>query len=212
LGYPIANDPLYCTDVWGENLGKGGVTEEETPELIERIKNVTFPLADLVGAGATNDKDGGDAKANGQTEDKKEAGGFDQGQHKSGNGTDKEGTILQEPKEHSKAGPETNNAISNETPADGNTPSDLAPPPSELDLTDFPCPECALNRMDPIPDQLRIYLHSFKYNGEGWEYETGWPEWALEAYEGDQVLVDRFWKFGGQWDGFAAGEVIAQGD
>ncbi|CAJ0927798.1 13346_t:CDS:2, partial [Entrophospora sp. SA101] len=29
LGYPIANDPLYCNKkVWGSNLGKGGINEE----------------------------------------------------------------------------------------------------------------------------------------------------------------------------------------
>ena len=69
------------------------------------------------------------------------------------------------------------------------------------------CTECKNLRMDPTPDQLLIYLHALKYEGDGWEYETDYPYWADEQYKGDLVLKDRFWKFGGLWDGKSCGEI-----
>ncbi|KAJ3417446.1 RNA pseudouridylate synthase domain containing protein 2 [Chytridiales sp. JEL 0842] len=164
LGYPIANDPLYCTDVWGESGGKGGIKEEERQEVVERIEKVAYPFAEVKPAGEeSNAKDGKEG------------------------GADEKPAVLdvQEQKE-----------MSNEK--DGTDP---------LSLSDFPCIECALKRMDPIPDQLQIYLHSFKYSGGDWEYETGTPMWADEGYTGDKVLAERFWRFGGRWDGKAPGEV-----
>ncbi|KAJ8325533.1 DRAP deaminase [Batrachochytrium dendrobatidis] len=71
------------------------------------------------------------------------------------------------------------------------------------------CVECRLKRSDPIPEQLVIWLHSWKYKGDsGWDFETSMPDWAHESYQGDQQLVDRFWAHGGLWDGKAPGHFI----
>ncbi|KAI8852869.1 hypothetical protein BC829DRAFT_414297 [Chytridium lagenaria] len=66
-----------------------------------------------------------------------------------------------------------------------------------LDLTQFPCPE-----FKDLPAQLEVCV---------WEetYQTEHPEWAAEKFEeGDVVLRERFWKFGGRWDGRAFGNIV----
>lgn len=41
------------------------------------------------------------------------------------------------------------------------------------------CPECELDRPDPTPDQLCIYLHASKYSaGDDWSFQTDSPEWS----------------------------------
>lgn len=41
------------------------------------------------------------------------------------------------------------------------------------------CPECELDRPDPTPDQLCIYLHASKYSaGDDWSFQTDPPEWS----------------------------------
>ena len=40
------------------------------------------------------------------------------------------------------------------------------------------CEECKLQYKDPPPDTLVMFLHAFKYSGEGWQYQTDLPKWA----------------------------------
>jgi tRNA pseudouridine synthase 9 len=70
------------------------------------------------------------------------------------------------------------------------------------------CIECRDKRQDPIPEQLVIWLHAFKYQSEDWEYETQAPEWAAEEFSGDDILEERFWKYGGLWDGIPPGALL----
>lgn len=52
------------------------------------------------------------------------------------------------------------------------------------------CGECTIERFkDPLPHQLCIWLHALKYEGEGWGYETAWPDWANEDFQGDKGLT-----------------------
>ncbi len=68
------------------------------------------------------------------------------------------------------------------------------------------CMECLDERKDPKPEMLNLWLHSLKYEGEGWAYETKYPAWAQEGWTGDADVEERFWNFGGRWDGEAPGE------
>jgi tRNA pseudouridine synthase 9 len=70
------------------------------------------------------------------------------------------------------------------------------------------CIECRDKRQDPIPEQLVIWLHAFKYESDAWNYETSLPEWAQEDFQGDVDLEERFWKHGGLWDGLAPGQIL----
>ncbi|KAJ3011153.1 RNA pseudouridylate synthase domain containing protein 2 [Thoreauomyces humboldtii] len=86
------------------------------------------------------------------------------------------------------------------------------PVPVTNDIMPFPdCEECTIRRVDPLPEQLTIWLHSWRYafsEGEGSSYETPVPSWAEEGFEGDKVLVERFWKHGGRWDGRGVGSIL----
>jgi RluA family pseudouridine synthase len=70
------------------------------------------------------------------------------------------------------------------------------------------CFECKIQRKDPIPEQLYIWLHAYSYEGPGWKYNTSDPDWAENTWKGDQTLEERFWKYGGLWDGVAPGKYI----
>jgi tRNA pseudouridine synthase 9 len=120
LGYPIANDPLYCCDkVWTKDTA--------IEDVIENAKNVLFPDEDdTPNKSSVNHKD---------------------------------------------------------RPLDD----------------DADCLDCKYPKPDPVPEQMFIYLHAFKYQGDGWEYETKKPFWAHDEYDGDKVVEDVFWKNGGVW-------------
>ncbi|RKO91316.1 pseudouridine synthase, partial [Blyttiomyces helicus] len=145
LGHPIANDPIYCSDVWGPEQGKGGVAEDLTTRMMEDFERHAFPHEE----------------------------------------------------EESQPAPDAER-------------QDQTPTPTTSDASDrVPnCLDCARRRADPIPEQLEIWLHSWKYEGEGWSFETPEPAFAGDGFEGDRVLPERFWRFGGKWDGVAAGVVV----
>lgn len=43
------------------------------------------------------------------------------------------------------------------------------------------CSECGLSlSADPRPEDLFIWLHAWKYSGDGWAFETEMPEWARD--------------------------------
>ncbi|ORX52054.1 pseudouridine synthase [Hesseltinella vesiculosa] len=52
------------------------------------------------------------------------------------------------------------------------------------------CAEChSLLIPDPVADQpLGIWLHSLRYSGSGWSYQSSTPKWAADDFDGDQVL------------------------
>jgi tRNA pseudouridine synthase 9 len=46
---------------------------------------------------------------------------------------------------------------------------------------DAVCPECVMERPDPTPEQLCIYLHAYRYSCSAWAFETALPEWTKLA-------------------------------
>ncbi|KAJ3159259.1 RNA pseudouridylate synthase domain containing protein 2 [Geranomyces michiganensis] len=170
LGYPIANDPLYCCDIWGQTMGKGGVEKEGYEKVIEKLTPHAFPqhkhqVPPTASASKATDS-AADAFKKGAT-----------------------------------AGPSASSTgdAAEQSPAAAFVPAKVEG-----------CEECAVRRMDPIPEQLRIWLHSWKckFEGDEEEHATKMPDWAEADYDGDNVLEERFWKFGGKWDGLAAGVVL----
>ena len=141
LGFPIANDPIYCSSAWGEAMGKGGIAKQDMKHVIERVANSAFANEDPILA------------------------------------------------------------------VDGTMPTDIYYDSGQDDVVDG-CADCVLHRRDPIPEELCIWLHSWKYSSDLWSYESNMPDWALADFKGDQCLPDRFWKYGGRWDGIAKGEFI----
>ena len=54
-----------------------------------------------------------------------------------------------------------------------------------------------------------MWLHSLEYRGDGWEFKTEMPDWALDGWIGDNDIEERFWKWGGRWDGMKVGDWAA---
>ncbi|KAJ3190632.1 RNA pseudouridylate synthase domain containing protein 2 [Irineochytrium annulatum] len=163
LGHPIADDPLYCTDAWGPEMGAFGHVDGTPDDVIARLKDTCFPLQSELGQRAPSP-----------------------------------------------------------TSFDEQPPVPVYPPPGPDDLMptavegktmrfgDFPCVECGVRRLDPLVDQQRIFLHSWRYKipSLGLDVETERPDWAEDDFNGDRILQERFWKFGGRWDGRLSGNVV----
>ena len=60
------------------------------------------------------------------------------------------------------------------------TAKDDTPPTVSMDPD---CTECHTHHSDPTPNDLVMYLHALKYQGEDWEFSTEVPEWAQEDWE-----------------------------
>lgn len=50
--------------------------------------------------------------------------------------------------------------------------------PTDKAWIDPKCPECWIDFTDPLPEDMRIDLHAWKYEGPGWKFETDLPVWA----------------------------------
>lgn len=175
LGFPIANDPIYCNDHWGSDVGRGGVSAEQAQVVAELLATDIYPHPDedLKGITALGQElaESIDALAIGKD-------------------------VQERPV------PEPENIAKNDEAVDKvNVPADVT----------LNCSECVIERMDPIPQQLGIWLHSAIYEslpkGEGWKHETPKPAWAYENFDGDLELMERFWKYGGKWDGMRPGAI-----
>ncbi|KAI8905531.1 pseudouridine synthase [Gorgonomyces haynaldii] len=123
LGFPIANDPLYCTTAWGPDFGKDGIPEDQVDTIVRRVTEHAFP-------------------------------------------------------------DETN-----------------------VDYDTDECIECQIQRQDPIPEQLELWLHAHKYEGPGFCYESKLPLWGSDDFD-DTVVEERFWKHGGLWDNQAPLQIL----
>ncbi|TPX72707.1 hypothetical protein SpCBS45565_g00011 [Spizellomyces sp. 'palustris'] len=150
LGYPIANDPIYCCDIWGPSLGKGGIGKGQLDSVLKELTPHAYP---------------------------------------------------QDAQEHTASvpitigQPQSEEASSNQLIAD---------------TLESDCSECLIQRMDPIPEQLQIWLHSWKCEWDRGKYETSIPIWADPDFDGDKKLIDRFWKHGGKWDGLGCGALVEE--
>ncbi|KAJ2719421.1 DRAP deaminase [Coemansia sp. Benny D115] len=153
LGFPIANDPLYCnTEVWGEKMGKGGELPTQESEAAQDSEK--------------KEEEEGDSE-----QQKDEAG--------EGGAAKKEKTGLRDAEridglwktlvqrmEDWKTKQELISQITGS--ADGGSKGC--------------CVTCASPILpDPTEDELCIWLHAWRYSGPGWSYETPLPAWAQEA-------------------------------
>ncbi|KAJ3120581.1 hypothetical protein HK100_012740 [Physocladia obscura] len=205
LGHPIANDPLYCNkEFWGDGLGKGGV--EDPAAVLERIKaaKMSFFADDSILTSNNNEDDNNDgttelskvdrSKLKSKTEESfatslnstKSVSNDKESEFKPGDVRDTElrnesESILNSDIKRSISTPE--HEI--KTKGINESPINLIPSSitgNTLNSDDFPCQECLANRTDPLKTQLHIYLHSWKYSGDGWAYETEMPVWAHAEY------------------------------
>uniref|UniRef100_H3BCU7 Pseudouridine synthase n=2 Tax=Latimeria chalumnae TaxID=7897 RepID=H3BCU7_LATCH len=188
LGHPIVNDPIYNTEAWGPERGKGGKIEKTNEELLEALvsdhrikesldleelmeKDLKKPgehkdvlLVPAVESSAKTDTSAGDCQKT--SEVRQEQVPRDQ------TGEAQPGSVQgSEDAENSAAGWDRSSASEREKT------SALAKDPL--------CGECKLVRKDPSPKDLIMYLHALRYKGPDFEYSTKMPAWALEDWQED---------------------------
>ncbi|KAJ1976861.1 DRAP deaminase [Dimargaris cristalligena] len=176
LGYPIANDPLYCNArVWG------GLTTPQTELKAEAtIQKAIANLTEL-----DHHQQHHPAKEISVVSEQREPASevsHGQGPKKADtNDVDPTMTSTTDQQSPLSAGP-ASSSLSQGSP--------LSPPPtasssSPLALPlgfEASCTQCQENIHSPIPDpkpeQRLIWLHAYKYEGDGWSYKTEMPAWS----------------------------------
>ncbi|KAJ2895296.1 DRAP deaminase [Coemansia aciculifera] len=184
LGYPIANDPLYCNqEVWGDDMGKNGALPASqilppattpllalaasvnvsamTPAELAVLKSVPSDASEKVITSVSGSGDGG------RKQKKTKMVGTTNTSFSKNESNVAWGPLVRRMEEW-KTKQEL--AVLVDTPLDSEAPRK--------------CDKCADPFLpDPTPEQLCIWLHAWRYSGPGWSYETELPEWANSAKE-----------------------------
>jgi len=201
LGFPISNDPLYNSTIFGPEKGKNGVIGKTQDELIaELIKNhqienwiKTEEFANSRISGETN----------GDIDDEEES--FEQQPLAVESRTKECCTPISDRVTN---GDEVNPAsertteVTDKAANGGRTrTSSLEVKTADIDIdckqkqnanghvdsvcnlegdsyVDEFCSDCKLEFKDPPKETMLIYLHAMRYSGEGFEYKTQLPSWA----------------------------------
>ena len=150
LGFPIANDPLYNSQIFGPEKGKGGITGKTEEELIEDlIKHHSLENWVESEEYEASKIDTVSSNLNPSKYEKEEV-------------TEKDVALKI-------SSDETQKALLDD---DVNDNSD------GKEYYDPHCSECRTSYKDPPPDTLLLFLHALKYSGDGWSYQTPPPSWA----------------------------------
>lgn len=197
LGYPILNDPVYGSSVWGPGRAKGGLVDMTDEELLEalveehRVKEslhlLDIPEEDLKSKHKTvvaesaaqvstcgNNQDG--------TSDVPCAPAF-MPQSGEDNHTAKE---VEEGNNLSEAASGTASITEGKPVAEISTSGDTTSESDRSDIGIDPlCNECKIVRPDPTDKELVMYLHALRYKGPDFEYSTRLPDWAKEDWVED---------------------------
>ncbi|XP_069493659.1 pseudouridylate synthase RPUSD2 [Ambystoma mexicanum] len=213
LGHAIINDPIYNTDAWGPNKGKGGKLDKTDDELLKalveehRLKQsldvLDLPEEELKFvldsthtvnpvACALPTKDLPDQNAAGILDRK-----CSQPEHPllTKDLPDQNAAGILDSKcsqpEHPLATPSLCQVSANQidqckTGTIGDALNEEQD--GSMGLKDPLCGECKLTRSDPTPKDLVMYLHALRYKGALFDYSTKMPDWALEDWQEDGEL------------------------
>ena len=227
LGYPIINDPLYNSDVFGPNKGKGGDIGSKTyDELIQELIRlhsaenwVEFETSQHKESIRPTTKNG-DAQLMNTCNKKTTPDIIRELDH--GNMEHNDVQLNRINNCSNAMSTESFDGMTTVEPIDDNV-SDVNPKRSlehiletdeeincekeclivnenETVITekqptlqrnkitiDENCKECTMNYSDPTQEQLIMYLHAYKYSGDGWSFETKIPKWAGENIESTKL-------------------------
>jgi len=171
LGFPISNDPLYNSNIFGPTKGKDGIIGKSKEELIEALiaehTVENWLKTDQYQKSRISKNEDGDCESEDETEEALFSTATNLPSSVKEN-ENKEGTCSGE---------------SNQGDANGETKEDTS---SELETKrggnefwDEHCVDCTKEFKDPPRDAMLIYLHAVKYSGKGWQYETKLPSWSI---------------------------------
>ncbi|CAG0894503.1 unnamed protein product [Darwinula stevensoni] len=169
LGYPIVNDPLYNSDAFGPEKGKGGCTIKTNAELLAdliKVHNVENWLSykphqplDHASLGENEFCPPAQSTSPPRTANLILLSG-EKGWGQASRGVQVNG-------DDTKDGPISEKSFD----------------PDKITFDPY-CPECRVDYKDPAPSDLIMYLHAWRYKGADWEYETELPDWAHSDWQG----------------------------
>ncbi|XP_029454420.1 RNA pseudouridylate synthase domain-containing protein 2 isoform X2 [Rhinatrema bivittatum] len=179
LGHPIVNDPIYNAHAWGPSKGKGGKINKTDEELLQALveehrKKQSLDILDLSEDSLKLEIEGRDFKDSGVSQPAEEDICAD--------------SSVKEDNENEERTPES--SLSPDILIKTcKTVSEGCDPSGQQEIYRIPkdplCGECKIERQDPSPKDLVMYLHALRYKGAEFDYSTTMPEWALENWQED---------------------------
>ncbi|XP_030070486.1 LOW QUALITY PROTEIN: RNA pseudouridylate synthase domain-containing protein 2-like [Microcaecilia unicolor] len=201
LGHPIVNDPIYNTNAWGPTKGKNGKIDKTDDELLKDLveEHRAKQSLDMLDLSEDNLKlviEGRDFEESGISQpatvdissvDFSVKGEIAKESCQSPDVRIEEGKTISEG-----CGPNEQETQSCQSPdvriEEGKTISEGCGPNEQEThrvSKDPLCGECKIERPDPTPKDLVMYLHALRYKGAEFDYSTTMPEWALEHWQED---------------------------
>ncbi|KAF7251787.1 RNA pseudouridylate synthase domain-containing protein 2 [Varanus komodoensis] len=177
LGHPIVNDPIYNTDAWGPEKGKGGNLNKTDEELLralleEHLSKQSLSILDIA------------------EEDLKPI-TEDNVQESPGNCVKpRQATLVNVNSGSTEALKDVSESETSVCSQDlvpqvqmCRTESGEMCSAEQPDDKDPLCAECKVVRPDPSPKDLVMYLHALRYKGAEFEYCSQMPDWAQDDWE-----------------------------
>jgi hypothetical protein len=163
LGHPILNDPIYNSVAWGPSRGRGGHIPKTDEEL----------LRDLV--------------AEHQAKQSLDVLDLCEGDLSTGltDSTATSSESANDSLEELATAPQKMDGVHEAASQHLGTPGMAAETHGMNQETDPLCAECRLVRQDPLPQDLIMFLHAFRYKGPDFEYVSPMPAWAQEDWQED---------------------------
>ncbi|XP_031617525.1 RNA pseudouridylate synthase domain-containing protein 2-like isoform X1 [Contarinia nasturtii] len=200
LGYPVVNDPLYNHEVFGPLKGRGGdiggKTDEELVRDLINIHNAENwlgidgdselslfktlkaesddGLGSLTGKGTVLSDDDSESVSREASPCSESPRPVSLGSESPVDNSIHAAVMTSTSMSACSAADQAKVTVATQT---GHDNPDFTFNPDKMTV-DKHCYECKVRYRDPKPQDLVMYLHAWKYQGPGWEYETPLPEWA----------------------------------
>ncbi|XP_030070488.1 RNA pseudouridylate synthase domain-containing protein 2-like isoform X2 [Microcaecilia unicolor] len=174
LGHPIVNDPIYNRNAWGPTKGKNGNIDKTDDELLKNLveEHRAKQSLDILDLSEDNLKlviEGRDFEESGIS------------QPATVDVSSVDFSVKGEIAKESCQSPDVK-IEEGKTISEGCGPNEQE---THRVSKDPLCGECKIERPDPTPKDLVMYLHALRYKGAEFDYSTTMPEWALEHWQED---------------------------
>uniref|UniRef100_A0A8C5PCZ8 Pseudouridylate synthase RPUSD2 n=1 Tax=Leptobrachium leishanense TaxID=445787 RepID=A0A8C5PCZ8_9ANUR len=176
LGHPIVNDPIYNTDSWGPNRGKGGVLNKTDEELLRSLveEHKSKQSFDLLDISEEDLRAGFQSKTTEEKESTSENGAGGGGSQAVSDPAETEAATSTQAEDGQDLCQMSGGANLPHNDAD-----------EQRGLIDPLCGECKISRLDPSPKDLVMFLHALRYKGSDFDFSSEMPEWASEDWQLD---------------------------
>ncbi|KAE8587653.1 hypothetical protein XENTR_v10022053 [Xenopus tropicalis] len=167
LGHPIVNDPIYNTEAWGPNRGKGGEINRTDEDLLRALVDVhkskqSLDILDISEEDLQPIMENAGLKSSTEPVQKEASEPADP-----------------QPKDEAQECKLTENVTNSSQDTDSSAACRITEESSQ-GSRDSLCGECRIVRADPSPKDLVMYLHALRYKGAEFDFSSDMPDWAQE--------------------------------